>query len=92
MLFHVRMVVKFPFGLDKSRAEELKSAEKKFSQDLQRQGKWIHLWRVAGTYSNISVFNVETSEELHDILWSLPLFPFMQIEVTALSRHPSAIQ
>jgi muconolactone delta-isomerase len=26
------------------------------------------------------------------VLWTLPLFPFMQIEVTPLARHPSAIE
>jgi muconolactone D-isomerase len=28
---------------------------------------------------------------LHEILTSLPLFPFMQIKVTPLCCHPSAI-
>jgi muconolactone delta-isomerase len=26
------------------------------------------------------------------VLWTLPLFPFMQIEITPLARHPSAIE
>ena len=72
-------------------AEASEAAEKAYAQDLQRQGKWVHLWRVAGRYSNISIFDVESVDELHTLLSSLPLFPFMDITVTALARHPSAI-
>jgi muconolactone D-isomerase len=32
------------------------------------------------------------AEELHDILSTLPLFPFMEIAVSALCRHPSSIR
>ena len=73
------------------RATKNKADEKARAGDLQRQGKWRHLWRVAGRYANISVFDVADHDELHAILSSLPLFPFMDITVTAIARHPSAI-
>ena len=31
------------------------------------------------------------NDELHDLLSGLPLFPFMDITVTPLATHPSAI-
>ena len=61
------------------------------SQRLQRDGVWRHLWRIAGRYANISIFDVESNAELHDILTALPLFPYMKISVTPLCRHPSSI-
>ena len=79
MLYHVRMDVRPPHGIDPAEF------------DLRRQGKWVHLWRIAGQYANISVFDVESHDELHAILSTLPLFPFMEISVTPLARHPSAI-
>ena len=91
MLYCVRMGVNIPYGIDQDRFERLKADEKGRAQDLQRAGKWLHLWRVAGCYANISVFDVADDDELHTILSSLPLFPFMDIYVTALARHPSAI-
>lgn len=91
MLFQVEMDVRIPHDVDPAKASELKRVEKARSQDLQRQGKWRHIWRVAGHYANVSIFDVETHDELHDILMSLPLFPFMEIKVTALCRHPSSI-
>jgi muconolactone D-isomerase len=91
MLYCVRMDVRPPHDIDPERFEALKSKEKARAQELQRAGKWPHLWRVAGQYANISVFDVADHEELHDILMSLPLFPFMDITVIPLARHPSAI-
>jgi muconolactone D-isomerase len=92
MLFHVRMDVKLPHDLDQIRADELKRVERDRAQDLQRSGKWRHLWRIAGQYSNISVFDVADVQELHDLVGTLPLFPFMDIAVTPLCRHPSSIR
>jgi muconolactone D-isomerase len=47
-------------------------------------------WWVVGRYSNISVFDVEL-RRVHEILWNLPLSPFMTIAVTPLTEHPSAL-
>jgi muconolactone D-isomerase len=51
---------------------------------LPADGPWL--------YSNISIFDVDSNDALHEVLWTLPLFPFMQVEVTPLARHPSAIE
>ncbi|MEW9149396.1 muconolactone Delta-isomerase [Acinetobacter indicus] len=92
MLFHVRMDVNIPQDLPETQVNEIKAVEKAYSQELQRQGKWRHIWRITGQYSNISIFDVESNEELHNLLQGLPLYPFMKIEVMALNRHPSSIR
>ena len=91
MLFHARMEVKLPPDMPADQAAELKAREKDISQALQRAGKWPHLWRIAGRYANISILDVADADELHALLSSLPLFPYMDIVVTPLARHPSAI-
>jgi muconolactone D-isomerase len=91
MLFHVRMDVRLPHDLPQEKADSLKQVERERARELQRQGKWRHLWRVAGRYANISVFDVGDAQELHDVLSTLPLFPFMEISVEPLCRHPSSI-
>ncbi len=91
MLYCVRMDVRIPHDIDPDRLEALKAAEKVRAQDLQREGVWRHLWRVAGLYANVSVFDVPDHDTLHAILSALPLFPFMDINVTPLARHPSAL-
>jgi len=88
-LYAVRMDVDLPAGLPGR--EDLLAREKAYSQELQRSGEWRHIWRVAGRYSNLSIFDVADNDALHELLWNLPLFPYMSIEVTPLAAHPSAV-
>ncbi|HEY0702889.1 MAG TPA: muconolactone Delta-isomerase [Candidatus Acidoferrales bacterium] len=92
MLFHVHIDVRIPHDVEPEKIKQLSEQEHVRAQELQRQGKWLHLWRVAGKYSNISVFDVESSGELHEVLNSLPLYPYMHVDVTALCRHPGALR
>lgn len=92
MLFHVKMVVKLPVEMDPAKAAKIKADEKELAQSLMREGKWRHLWRIAGQYANYSVFDVASVQELHDTLMRLPLYPYMDIEINALCRHPSSIR
>jgi muconolactone D-isomerase len=91
MLYLVHMIVNIPSTLAPEEAARIKAEEKAYSHQLQSSGKWPHLWRVVGEYANYSVFDVESNDELHDTLSRLPLFPFMNITVTALAKHPSSI-
>lgn len=91
MLFIVEMDLTIPYDVDKALLDDLKAREKARAQELQRQGKWRHLWRIAGRYANVSIFDVESAAELNDIMMGLPLYPFMTVKVTALCQHPSAI-
>lgn len=91
MRFHVRMDVGIPGDLDPQVRDELIAREKAYSQDLQRQGKWPHIWRIVGEYANYSIFDVDSNDELHQILSGLPLFPYMKIQVAPLAVHPSDI-
>jgi muconolactone D-isomerase len=85
------MVVNIPSDLAADEFAALKEVEKNYSQDLQRDGRWAELWRVVGQYANYSIFNVAGNDELHEILSSLPLFPYMDVTVTPLATHPSRI-
>ena len=91
MLFHVRMDVNIPNDLDPDVRADTVAREKAYSQELQRSGKWPHIWRIVGEYSNFSIFDVADNNELHDILSGLPLFPYITIRVTPLATHPSDI-
>lgn len=91
MLFHVTMEVRIPADADPAVIEALKAEEKVRCRDLMDSGVWRHIWRVAGQYRNVSIFDVPDNECLHEILIGLPLFPFMRIDVTPLCRHPSSI-
>ncbi|SOY60630.1 muconolactone Delta-isomerase [Cupriavidus taiwanensis] len=91
MLFMAEMTVRIPASLDPQLVEQLKADEKAMSQRLQREGKWRHLWRVVGQYANVSIFDVSDNDALHTLLTALPLYPYMEIKVTPLAQHGSAI-
>ena len=91
MLYLVHMIVDIPASVPPEEAARIKAEEKAYAQELQRSGQWAHLWRVVGEYANYSVFDVASNDELHELLQGLPLFPYMDIAVTALARHPSKL-
>lgn len=91
MLYLVRMDVNLPASMPEEQATAVKEKERAYSQGLQRDGRWPHLWRVVGQYANYSIFDVESNDALHELLQGLPLFPYMDVHVTALAKHPSSI-
>lgn len=91
MLFHVKMDVILPHDLDPGTRSRLVAEERERALDLQVSGTWAQLWRIVGRYSNISVFDVDSNDALHDLLSSLPLYPHMHIDVTPLAQHPSKL-
>jgi muconolactone D-isomerase len=91
MLFHVRMDVHLPPDLDPAVRADLIARERTRAIELQQAGVWPGLWRIVGEYANYSIFDVDSNETLHDLLSSLPLFPYLRIQVTPLARHPSKL-
>jgi muconolactone D-isomerase len=90
MLFHVTMTVRIPHDTDPDKIKLLGAREHERATELQQQGKWLHLWRIAGKFANVSIFKVESPAELHELLESLPLHPYMEVDVMALCRHPGS--
>ncbi len=91
MLYHVRMDVRIPVDMDPGVRADLVAREKEYSQQLQRDGVWPHIWRIAGEYANYSVLDCRDHDHLHQVLSGLPLFPYMDVTVTPLATHPSDI-
>ena len=88
----VHMDVNLPADFPAAEAAEIKAREKAYSHELQRSGKWPEIWRVVGEYANYSIFDVDSNDELHEILQNLPLFPYMDISVVPLAKHPSDVK
>ncbi|QGU06172.1 Muconolactone Delta-isomerase [Corynebacterium occultum] len=91
MFFMVQMYVNRPESLDDQQWNELRSREMEYGQSLMKKGTFRHIWRVVGDVSNVSIFEVDSNEELHELLSNLPLFPYMDVKVTALANHPSGL-
>ncbi|MCL9770348.1 hypothetical protein NAT47_07950 [Flavobacterium sp. HXWNR69] len=92
MVYVVEMEVNIPESWSQEKLADYLAREKECSQKWQSSGKWKYLWRVAGKYANISVLEVDGPDELHQIISSLPLFPYMNIKVTSVCKHLNAIR
>lgn len=92
MLFMAEMEVRLPPDMPADVADGIRAREREYSQSIQRDGRWPHIWRVAGRYANVSIFDVGSVDELHELISGLPLFPYLDVRVTPLARHPSAIE
>lgn len=91
MLFLARMDVSFPESLTDEQIADFQAREKEYSGNLQREGKMLGLWRIVGEYANHSLFDVESNDELHQILSGFPMYPYMKIKMTPLAKHPNSI-
>ena len=90
MLFLARMDVTFPESMDAETRADFQAREKEYSGDLQRRGIMKGIWRVVGEYANYSVYDVDTTDQLHDVIAGFPMFPHMSVNVTPLAQHPNA--
>ncbi|WP_417215575.1 muconolactone Delta-isomerase [Arthrobacter sp.] len=92
MMFLARMDVRFPDTLTAEQIADFQVREKAYSGGLQESGKMAGIWRIVGEYANHSLFDVESNDELHEILSGFPMYPYMTIKVTPLSKHPNSIR
>jgi len=92
MLYCAMIDVNLPADMDPAELARLKEAERLRAIEMQESGKFVHLWRVAGRMANISIFDCESNDELHELLMSLPMFPYFTIKIVPLATHPSSIK
>jgi hypothetical protein len=91
------------FELQEAEAGRIKIAQHYGSQPRLTARSWL-LCLAAGTLPDVSRHGEEDSRlrtlpprhrrlsaELHEILSPLPLYPYMEVEVTALCHHPGSL-
>lgn len=88
MRFHVRITVSLPPGLDPEERDRLLAAELTRGRELHAAGAIADIWRIPGRLANVGIWEAADATELHALIASLPLFPYLEAEVTALARHP----
>jgi muconolactone D-isomerase len=86
--FLVRIEVKLPPTLSDEERSRLLESELERGVVLRRQGSIKSIWRVPGGLRNVGIWTAADATELHELLSSLPVFPYVQTEVTPLAQHP----
>jgi muconolactone D-isomerase len=88
MEFLVSIEVRLPPDMDPAARETVLAGETTRGQELMKAGVIVRIWRVPGRLANVAIWQAANATELHELLTSLPVWPYAQIEVTALATHP----
>ena len=88
MEFLVRIEVRLPPEMPQAEREALLAAEAVRGRELIAEGRLMRIWRVPGRLANVSLYDAEDATAVHAAISSLPLWPWMDVRVEALARHP----
>lgn len=88
MLFLLRIDVSIPADMPQADKDKLRERENARAADLIAEGTMQGIWRIVGRIANNSLWKADTLEILHDKVSSMPMFPYMKIDVTPLINHP----
>jgi muconolactone delta-isomerase len=76
-------------GDDSPTLEEARAAESRSARRLADQGYLLRLWTLPGPGRALGLWQADSEEEVQAVLARLPLGPWLTIETTPLTRHPS---
>lgn len=89
MDFLVKIDVSLPPNTEPARRDALVAAEAERAKELAELGVIYRLWRIPGRWSNVGIWRAADATQLHQAISSLPLYPWLNVEVTALAQHPN---
>jgi muconolactone D-isomerase len=88
MEFLVRQSSAAANSLSAEQRETLRAAERARAAELREAGILIKLWRVLGSSDSIALYEAQDADTLHEVLMSLPMFPWLRFTVEPLVTHP----
>ena len=88
MLFLLKIDVSIPPEMPQADKDRLRERENARALKLIEEGTLVRIWRIVGRVANFSIWQADTLEVLHDAVGSLPMFPYMKIDVTPIINHP----
>ena len=90
--FLTTLNIAVPDGTPAGTVEDLKTQEARRARELAEEGRLVRLWTPPtqpGQWRTLGVWSAADGAGLAATLQSLPLYPWMAVETTPLSPHPS---
>ncbi|MER6062330.1 muconolactone Delta-isomerase family protein [Streptomyces sp. NPDC001792] len=88
--FLVVLTTTVPEGTDPGEVARRRAAEAARAKELAATGHLGRLWRPVGELRSIGLWRADDEADLRkNVLGSLPLWPWMTAEITALQPHPN---
>jgi muconolactone D-isomerase len=69
--------------------DELMAREREVATALIGAGTITWMWRLPDSGTSVTIWNAESTEALDAHLATLPVFPYNDVEITALALHPA---
>jgi muconolactone delta-isomerase len=87
--FLTTFVIDVPAGTPGRAVEETEAREAERAEELAGQGHLRRLWALPGRGRSLGLWQAASPAQLQAILRSLPLDPWMTVQTTPLTPHPS---
>ncbi|MEV7687442.1 muconolactone Delta-isomerase family protein [Streptomyces bungoensis] len=88
--FLVVLTTTVPEGTDPEEVARRRAAEAVRAKELAATGHLGRLWRPVGELRSIGLWRADDEADLREsVLGTLPLWPWMTAEITALQPHPN---
>ncbi len=84
----VRISVHLPADMAANQRAALADAERRRGSELIAVGAITRIWRLPGRSANVGIWRADSATELHQLISSLPLHPWMIVDVEAIAFHP----
>jgi len=85
--FLVQIQVLLPADMDPAVKAGLVEREQARGRELKDTGTIVRMWRIPGRVANVGIWQAADATALHEAITSLPLFPWIDAQVTALATH-----
>ncbi|MCB5905918.1 muconolactone Delta-isomerase [Streptomyces pinistramenti] len=76
------------YTLPADERDDLIRRERERGRQLLDEGVIQQFWRIPGRRGNVGIWSAVDADALEEALTSLPIWPYADIEVTALATHP----
>ena len=77
-----------PPSMPEEQQQELVRREGERGRELIEQGSLRRIWRIPGRWENVSLYSATDATELHQLISSLPMWPWLDVQVEPLAIHP----
>jgi muconolactone D-isomerase len=89
MEFLVHIEIALDASLQANERDALYAAEAERARELAKTDHIVRLWRIPGRRASWGLWRAVDVTELHEVLSSLPLWPYMDVDVIPLALHPN---
>ena len=88
MEFLINIKITWPADMDAAVKAKISTEERAHAAGLAKKGHLVRMWRVVGRRENWGLWRAVDATEMHAIISSLPVWPYMDVSVTPLAQHP----